>query len=118
MFLITTACIFQFYSAVVENIDPRYPTVVVHFLEYGNSEEVSLSDVRPDPQFMVGTYTHVKNINATYLLSYSVDCLQYGLFKQENMQSIAHFNSVVHLYKINTNFDHTLLTQWFKKKIF
>lgn len=57
MFLITIACIFQFYSAVVENIDPRYPTVVVHFLEYGNSEEVSLSDVRPDPQFMVGTYT-------------------------------------------------------------
>lgn len=42
----------KFYSAVVENIDPRYPTVVVHFLEYGNSEEVSLSDVRPDPQFM------------------------------------------------------------------
>lgn len=28
--------------------------MVVHFLEYGNSEEVSLSDVRPDPQFMVG----------------------------------------------------------------
>lgn len=60
----------------------------------------------------------VKNINATYLLSYSVDCLQYGLFKQEHMQSIAHFNSVVHLYKINTHFDCTLLTQWFKKKIF
>lgn len=36
----------------MENIDPRYPTVVVHFLEYGNSEEVSLSDVRPDPQVL------------------------------------------------------------------
>ncbi|XP_062582280.1 tudor domain-containing protein 3-like isoform X2 [Saccostrea cucullata] len=42
----------KYYPAVVENYDPRYPTVVVNFTEYGNSEEVRLSDVRPDPQFL------------------------------------------------------------------
>ncbi|XP_061163871.1 tudor domain-containing protein 3-like isoform X2 [Saccostrea echinata] len=42
----------KYYPAVVENYDPRYPTVVVNFPDYGNSEEVRLSDVRPDPQFL------------------------------------------------------------------
>lgn len=39
--------LFQFYEAVIEVMAANMPTVVVTFIEYGNTEEVLLTDIRP-----------------------------------------------------------------------
>ena len=50
--------IFQFYEAVIESVWPNLPTCFVTFVEYGNSEEVLLSDIRPMISALVSAYYH------------------------------------------------------------
>ncbi|KAL3878576.1 hypothetical protein ACJMK2_030913, partial [Sinanodonta woodiana] len=40
----------QFYNAVIEAVAPGLPTCFVTFTDYGNTEEVLLSDIRPLPK--------------------------------------------------------------------
>jgi hypothetical protein len=39
--------VLQFYEACIEMMTPNMPTAIVSFPEYGNSEEVLLTDIRP-----------------------------------------------------------------------
>lgn len=49
--------VFQFYEAQVDVIAQGMPTCVVTFIEYGNTEEVFLQDIRPClPQMVTSTF--------------------------------------------------------------
>ena len=42
--------LFQFYHAMVHAVAPNGQTCVLTFSEYGNAEEVLMSDIRPIPK--------------------------------------------------------------------